>query len=658
MNNEIVSLDKALDSLVNVQYTKQEESFLTQLAAPDEATLFAQGLSELEPMLNVKFLVDVTASSSCLLRILVTTRPFNLPGLTFPPGFKYYRSPDTEEYIKLVMQWRKALARLDLKIAEFWFPVLSSGSKGVTRPIENYISQLAQISSMYESQHQGIQGYKQGIAISPGRLRDGVIPRAFVPEASWFSEKVRALKPSDIVTLMPEAELNLFMLFIGRVLAGRDNSVPVCGSVARLLHKFRKMVILYGKDPGTGKTTFCNVLNETLRMLGYVVATFNSIDGHFNMGDIYQSDLAFKDDTVQADIKSALHSSSFKSLVTGALMRVQNKGKDAYNVVSNCGVLMIANELNQAQLFGADTGVIDRLGILYTYSKAELNKLAQSQQGYAEGEASPDLRPFAHFKWLEAKTGADIHAIMAWFFRQSLDFFLASVRNETLEQDIASVTSHLEFPICYNAMPNVVSAMHIAMLLRVDSSMAEQALPPLTNKATLQYAMTCFSFLLGDNSAHIARCMIKDDWLAKGRPMNHPWMGVRSISPASLVQAILEASNLCQNKLATVDQAIKRSFSLLCTVQNISIGSGQSYVKLAWDDCISTSYRDELIALASSIHAAYSAQPVLAQAHKRMLGNSMADLSHTEEVGYDPAKHADKLHEEYLKQLEGNKQNA
>ena len=626
--------------------TKQEEAFLTLLDVPCETSLYIEGKAYLEQKLDVLIKPDSSAFNTCYLAFYNKRSPSVLPGLVHDPAFVFGEPLSPAKYDALLSKWRDTLKDMpSIAMAQFWYPVMATSAFRQSRPpIEQYIAKKLGLESAYSAQYEGTIGFEQGIAISPAlALAKGEVPRAYIPESDWFDDSIKKLHPSDIITLMPEAELELFMLFLGRTVCGRANSRPI-GEDSTLSHQFRKMAVLYGKDPRTGKSTTCGLINKVLKLLGYSVANFRGLGNRFNMAPIYQSDLAFKDDATQASAEAILSQESAKMLISGAQMRVEDKGKQAFNITPYCTVIFITNELDQNLLFKKDSGVIDRLAILYTYSHTEQERL-QIDTPYG---ISPNPRPYEHLNWLAEQAETVPEVLIMWLLRQAADKFMASISQSRLEADIARHTDKLRFPIAHQVLPNVIGAMLLSHLLRHKNV----GVIPLSNKRTLAYVLQAFSYIVGDLNAHYVRCLVKDDWIERGRPSLHPWHGIKLISKVSIARLTDMVQQVLNRQEIDLDAMLKTCFSQLQTTQNIHVGSSPYYIKRSWQDACGTAYGDMLEQIASSVLQKHKAIAKLSYVHEQIPGNSTARLDYTEIVGYDANQVCSSLHN-FLNEAEG-----
>lgn len=610
-----------------LKLTPQEQSFMAELDRPSEVQLYEEGKSYLEDRLGIVIMPDATSPSTCYLSFLMRAQPEELPGIFWPEDFCYGEPLSPANYNLLLKQWREILKDMPtINHMMFWYPALALTKTNGERPIEKYVTTLLKLQSRYDQQFDGLNGYEQGISISPDLLGERV-PRAFIPELNWFADPLPSLQIGDIITLMPSAELELFSLFLGRTVCGRSSSRPVERDTL-LSHKFRKLAILFGQDPRTGKSTTAEMLIGAFKRLGYSVANFRGLGNRFNMGSIYASDFAFKDDATQQSAERMLSEESTKMLVSGAAMRVEDKGRDAFNVTPNCAVMFITNSFDQNALFGKDAGIVDRTMILYTYSHNELNQLRVE----VDGEVSANPRPYEHINWLANRYNTIPHVLMMLVLRKSADYFMQLLQQNQLEQRITELTDRLRFPIAHQVLPNIILAMHLSYLLRHDCD----RLMPLSNKNTFAYVANAYAYVIGSLDAHLVRCLIKDDWLEKGRPSSHPWHGIRLISKVSCMAMMGIIQSVKNNTAIGFDDMLKQSFSKLQTTQGIGVGSGKYYIKRAWSDCVATSQSAMLMDMAISLLQKHNAMPNTEQLADLLRGDKAPDMAYVEEIGYDP----------------------
>lgn len=599
------------------------EALLKKLEVKSEAELYLEGKKLLEEKLEV--LIRPSFSSAAMGNLqFYTMEPFvSLPGITPPEGFKHGKVLSEARYMDLLQRWRPALLELDNSLSEFWLPVLTSDAG--TSAISRFIGTLMHVGGEFNSQYQGLDGYDQGIAISPEKaIANGKWPRAFVPELSWFSERIRQLEPKHILTLFPEAELDLYLLFVGRTLAGRSGSVPV-GEEERLSHQYRKMCILYGKDAQTGKSTMVKLLVDAMRRCGYSVRPFSSIGARFNQADIVGSDFGYKDDTTQDAIRSTLESDMLKMLVAGQTqIACENKGKDSFLVTPMCTLLMITNSFDQSSLWKCDEGMLSRLQVLYTKNQQEIWSEKLKVPGVG---TSPNIGTWTHLNWLANELSTTPEVLMMYIMRVATDRFVAECKANTLEDTINSYTDKLRFPISNNVLPNVVHAMLFAQTLLTNREPL-----PMSNKQTVYYVLRAYATLVADPNAHLLRTLTWQDFVEKGRPKLHPWRGIGLISKVSIKQMLSEAYASSANQNTQMSDVIKQSFGVLQTEDGINIGNSNYYIARAWAEHYA--HRKAIADLANTIRHKHSLLP-----NTELMVQKIGDLprlDYTESVGFDP----------------------
>lgn len=601
----------------------------TALSERSEAKLFEQGLKFIEDSSDFHLEIAIDKPKNCFLQIYRRAKPKPVKGITYPPNFNYYRPPTSTEIQELNDNWRNWFSETgadNIDVCAFWLPFATSKGSAESSPLAKYTSFVTRNSEDYANQCSSLLTYKQGISLNPAKLPTNKIPRAFIPEKEWFADCFADIKPEDIITLFPPAELKMFSLILGRALVGRDMTLPLEFEEGQeIAHKFRKMGIIFGKDPATGKSTMCNAIIEAMQMCGYNVSNFRGLGEKFNMSSIYSSDLAFKDDAGDAGIETMLNSPDLKTVITGGRLRAENKGTDAFEITANCAVLLNTNRLDQNALFGKDEGILDRLAILYTYSNIELKNNQISD--------SPDLRTHQHLTWLANKLNVDISALFFWFFRHCVDTFMQHYNANTLETEVNKISGQLRFPISHNALANVVSAMHLAYFIRTNNKRALA----LTNLKTFAFVFKCYAFIQGDPRAHVIRTLIKQNWEKLGRPVLHPWVGLKLVSVSSLQSALFTLDDKVNNKDLTLDLFIKEIFSKLSTNQGITIGSGPTYIKRAWAETVETILAIHLQQIASSCIEQHKSSPVLVNTTASLIAegaNISPNLTYSQLAGY------------------------
>lgn len=611
------------------------------LANLSEAECFERGKKWIEESLNVFIEPDARCSSTCFLMVYKRTEPIERKGLKYPDSFRYLRVLSPFEYKELNKLWRSTLLSMvddtpEKEIANFWLPMLSSAPG--KSAIENFVSSLLQLEARHSRSFEAIEGYETGISFNPtGESK----PKAFVPQSNWFSEQVQKLKAEDIVTLFPKAELKLLQLFIGRVVCGRDNSRPLDFGDELLAHKFRKMLLVFGSNSGTGKSTFFELLNQSLQLVGYEVLPFKDIGARFGQAETYLSNLAYRDDSTAKSVEDLLKSAELKSLITGSQMQTESKNKAAISVAPQTALLLITNQLSYHSLYAIDSGVLDRLAILYTRNLAELRGIrdlpTEAKPGYPFVKDLPDYRSFFYLDALSEALECHKHTLMLYLIRLSCDYFLKVYHAGRLEAEIAELTAQLVFPVSNSGSENLVSTMVLANLLRTDPSKPiEDRLKKLSNKKTFLYYAYQLAWLKASPQAHYSRKLIKQDWINKKKPLSHPWNALRNIAISSLEDFLDQIAKTRDIRGVSLSQNIKESFQSLQSNDGISLAVGPSYFKASFQEYQNPSKYREIAKLATGVQQAMVKDTIHSLSVDEMLSpETPLDLDFASEVGYD-----------------------
>ena len=313
-------------------------------------------------------------------------------------------------------------------LQDFW-QVLVEPRPG-TSLLESYVLQQLQIDSARQSR-EGIGVYHSGISVNPNTLlSEGRVPRAFVPEKNWFPERFQKLTSKDFLLLFPEAEQRLLSLTIGRALAGRDGSITAEGRL--LAHGWRTLSIIYGKEPGQGKSRLCSYIIEAMQSIGYTVTNFKTLNRRFGLARVIQSDLAYKDDFTSESLKSSLTGEDTKTIISGGMAETEEKNVPSVEVPANSAFLANCNKVDPNSRFSYDPGINDRTSFLTTLSNLELDKLAESM-------GVESLRPYIYLpKIMTEKYDCSLNMLMLYFLRLCLDEFMYHHDEGSLEDIVRS----------------------------------------------------------------------------------------------------------------------------------------------------------------------------------------------------------------------------
>lgn len=243
-------------------------------------------------------------------------------------------------------------------------------------------------------------------------LNGANLPHKFVPPSDWFSEELQNYNTADLLTLLPDAEKDQFMLILGRAVAGANGTETMEGL---LEHTFRAYAILVGTEAGMGKSTLLGYLSGAMEVLGYKLSTINADFNKFGWGPIAVSDLALLDDMTDKVQLAMLTEPRIKSIVTGGTFKAEDKGIAAVDVKPKTVFIGCANGTNYAHFFGLDSGSLARTNQLDTRNTEELREALGSAQ---------DFRILPFWRAEAKRMGCKPVTLACLLLRQCLDLFL------------------------------------------------------------------------------------------------------------------------------------------------------------------------------------------------------------------------------------------
>jgi len=440
-----------------------EDDLQSQLDIPTTAEAYRSGIDYFS--LNGYRLTPDIAGQFCFHRVFKLSAPIKLKGIHYPKSFKVWTQVASqraiERFEKVVLEWLQR----DPQANQLWLPLIKPDA-AKRKPIYAYTQSLVNLKSTQEKQ--SIEPDNYGVDTFPRIcLEDespaAVAPRAFVPLAEWFPASVRSLTLIDLLSLFPEAERNLLALCIGRAVVGKSGAITPSGVLIK--HTSRMAAIILGKDPGLGKSTLFDMLWKALESTGYIVETFSKMGARFNLGSVATADIIYKDDITSSGLKSFVASENTKIIITGnGLLRVEDKGVNAVNV-RPCGAIFLnSNEFNPRNVYNIDPGTADRLKMLSTLRKGELDSLEPDSAAY------PEIKLEQLSKDLDVHT----HTIMLWLARLSADYFWNSIqplkesKENQLKKEVHYWTHRLRVPLHKNATSQVLGLFLFTHLYEVN----------------------------------------------------------------------------------------------------------------------------------------------------------------------------------------------
>jgi hypothetical protein len=203
----------------------------------------------------------------------------------------------------------------------------------------------------------------------------------WIPQLDWFDPKLSEISNEQLLSLIPSAELDVMMLFLGRVLNGRQGTPHTHGISQKL--KWRSVVLFEGPEAGMGRTTLLEYLSDGLSGLGYNSNPINDLGGRFGHGRSANLDFGFVDDLSPSGTIQSLGSNVLKTISSGGTLSVEEKGEKSYSTTAIGAYMLCTNYLDLTKLTQLDSGNISRLMPMRNSSSNDQRaKLYLAKYGY------------------------------------------------------------------------------------------------------------------------------------------------------------------------------------------------------------------------------------------------------------------------------------
>lgn len=484
-------------------------------------------------------------------KVFRLSSPREIDGVTFPKNFKVWSEVANTTELELFRETVQSFINKDYDANKLWLPVLEPDPSR-RKPLYGHAMSLINLASVEDQQRADLP-VNYGVDPMPrvaqsGEKQGDVAPSSFVPLLDWFNPSLRELKVSDIVTLFPPAELEILSLIIGRGVVGMSGHVTPSGHVIK--HTSRMAGIIYGRDPGLGKSFFFNELFNALKTCGYGMETFNTMGSRFNMGPVATSHFTYKDDVTTKTLMSFMSSEQTKIIITGAgYLKVEDKGTNAVNVKPCTVILLCCNEFNPRIVYEIDPGTADRLHILSTLREPEIAEKAGTIYG------SPNLIPEFHLKYLAEKFGVSVKALMLYLARLCADKFLSVIEPgevNLLKQEIHLNSHQLRKPLYKNTASQVFCYLIMVVYGQIEDGRKAMLIEKAKRHPDFPVSDIDWKTVIRD----AAKVITLDDlqywhdylkWHFETlQPLNefHPYLGFKMISPSFLIKAYYEADSL------------------------------------------------------------------------------------------------------------------
>lgn len=612
----------------------------------DYGKLYDSGLAILKA--NRFHLERAPNGSHCGHNVYIRSKPKPVSGISYPVWFKVLRLIETaEDEAELTTALLKSQSA-SADIQQFWAPLTQPVSGAKSTPLQGHVERLLRIDDNNRRQNES-EPFALGIQVTNFTeqvAKSEQAPRAHLPPVDWFDERVRQLKFTDIFTLWPEAESEMLMLILGKAWLGRSSSQLV-GESKVLEHTFRSVGIIVGEDAGLGKSTIFDKLSRATNKTGYRWSNFRDISEQFGMAEVATSDITYKDDVTGPTLAKLISSENTKILASGGRIFVEDKFQKGTSLHARCVVLANTNEWNPRLAYSLDPGTVDRIKLLTTFRRNELQERCRERSTEA-AENSPNYAPFVHIPWLANRLDVSEECLMLWASRLCVDkfreltFWRGDVPTEGLRLEVHRISSHLVYSFnkdCTRALVSLMMLSHM-MFTHLESKRTCKKPYPMRelNAEVLKQMFSDFRCLVTDSDMYRLKSMIKLHWELKGRPDIHPWSGIRKLNLLSVASAEA-ASNECMAGRKPLGDLVKALFGGLQLRDGFTGSSDIVWVTAAWQSC--EGYLGDIENLARCLEGLVSkhAEDSLAQvaeAIHRASSTGKADSSWLESAQYTP----------------------
>jgi hypothetical protein len=547
-------------------------------------------------------------------------------GINYPEWFEFLvpASETTLELIQNELLSEDGIFQMDSDSRDFVSPLFIYRS-GRASEVTDYVLGVENLKALRHKKMGG-GSYRLGIAYNPASIEAEFRARtlsdvySYVPELEWFDRPIRNLKFEDIVTIFPPAEAEMFKLIIGRACVGRNGAIHP-GKDTPIKHGFRKAGIIVG-EPGVGKTTILNGLMKAMQYCGYNVVNMGDFGSRFNQGAVISSHLAYNDDLTQDSLEKMLKAHSFKSVVTGGTEKVENKGTDAIEVVSNTVIIANCNEVRSEISYSLDSGAISRLALISTYRAFEQEDMS--------GKAGRDIHPVANIKFLCKKYGIDEVTLFMRIMRHCTDFFLDKIESGVdVHFHSEKLLPYLRIQIHKNALECFIRFCFLAYAIREQKSQGDY-LPELT-LCSLATTLECTRFLMIDMRANNLRRNMKTHWENTKRDQTHPYWAQRKMLITSVDKAYEIFNSYKSDK--DLPMAVESVFNALTLRDGFSMSKKQSHIVRTWEQV--RGEKNRIYKMANELIATVTDPEELKSIEDK---SARCNAAYLYEAGYDPQK--------------------
>lgn len=291
-----------------------------------------------------------------LIEIAIPSKPGESVAIQLPPTGSFFSGlatkpkPDSD---KALEEWKRRLLRANSGALVSLIKDMELSTNRRLIAVGNLVNRLEEGTAD--------QLRQDSIAI------DGATPEGvrWVPKLNWFDPKLSQITDEQLLPLLPDAEREVFMTFLGRGLLGRKgSSIKTPQGYFTQNRKWRLFCIWEGRVAGLGRSTTLEFLSEGFNYLGYSAEAMDDPAGRFSQGKNCALDFGYVDDMDPNRTIGVLSNGTFKTLTSGGRMVVEEKGQPSYSATAQGIYMLCTNQISPERLSELDPGNLSRIAAM------------------------------------------------------------------------------------------------------------------------------------------------------------------------------------------------------------------------------------------------------------------------------------------------------
>lgn len=343
---------------------------------------------------------------------------FEVPGLSCPSGFRYWKTLHTVDPSDR------------LRVKDAIVSVAAEHSKGAKQvTVARWLSFVEALTAYQRDEQTSLHKISRGMqTIDPYRTRtyNGTSGHfVVVPPKSWYPESVQQIDARSLLTILPDVEAQVFMLNMGRVVAGWSSQQTAEG---QLTHEYRYFCGLIG-GADLGKTTLVEkLLKPALVKMGLKTSVWNIGDKRFGWARRATADWYTLPDCLTENTINVITDPQQKILSAGEPLTTEEKcqGDVIIERPAAGGFVFMANAIDSPKLqLLDDDGITNRFKLLLCKERIEI----ANEFGVAEKFKDPTaLQGMIGIYWsdLAEQLGVTTELLAMWVLTNCCHMFLES----------------------------------------------------------------------------------------------------------------------------------------------------------------------------------------------------------------------------------------